>query len=297
MNPFLLGILISFVICFLTVFLLPTSIPYSIRKKLKSKSNRGRFFDRPENGDGDYTKSLDYYESGHGLWVGLMLSTFCLSIFQQTYDQVAGAKVFGFGPSLLWLIVLSIPLWTLSLRSDFFKPKSEYHMIGLIISGILMWFLGFHIFILTNPLTGTTALSPLISIVLTVIWLVLFTSILEVVSLIRYGVTILILILSLTVIIGGGLEHSVASNILAGMLPGVVLGRFLALRLTSKRVYYGKAEIFLLGLWATAMLNVSFLKSVALVGVVLPVGAFTVIVIILMIRAFERTLILRETPR
>lgn len=235
--------------------------------------------------------------ASHGLWLGLLFSTALIATIQGSFTQSAAHLRFGYGPAIGWLIPASIPLLFLMLKSDLSRPKSERHLIGLLLSGLALSFFHFDILLLSNPIQGTIDLHPLLRLLVTVGWLVLLVSILELVSLIPLGVFVLTLTLCGVLYVSGGLEQSVAASLLMGLPPGAVIGRAIAKQIFQQRVQYSHTEIFLLGLWITTMLNVSFMKSIALTGIVLPISIFAVVVILITLRAFERSLILRNTPQ
>lgn len=274
MSPFVVGFLVSAILVAFCQSLLPST-------KIRRIS--------PEDPKG--------LRASHGLWLGLMLSTVFLAVLQGEFREAADALRFGFGPAIGWLLPVALPLLLLTLRSDFSRPKSERHFLGLLLSGAALSLFQFDILLLSNPLQGTIDLHPIVRLFVTMSWLVVLVSILEVVSLIPLGVFVLTLALCGVLFISGGLEQSVAASLLMGIPPGAVIGRAVIKVLLKQRVQYGHAEIFLLGLWITTMLNVSFMKSIALTGIVLPVGIFGVAVILITLRAFERSLILRNTPQ
>ncbi|MDK2971048.1 MAG: hypothetical protein PWP23_803 [Candidatus Sumerlaeota bacterium] len=233
---------------------------------------------------------------GMGLWVGLAVATALLGAFQQRLPLPPGENR-GVGPALWPLLLAALPLLAAALKSDFGRPKSERHLLGLLGSGIVLSFVGFSVFIITAPWSGTVSLAPLLVVVFTVLWLFLLSSIVELVSLVPMGAPLFGLALSGVVWLSGGSQQTVASYTLAGMVAGAVLGRALADGVARRSLPYGKAEVFALGLWLTALTNVAFLKSVALAGFVLPLGVLTVGIVVVMLQAFEKSLLLRETPR
>src|SRR5690606_12753021 len=165
-------------------------------------------------------------------------------------------------------------------------------------SGIAIAFLGFSISVLSAPWQGgSVGLAPYFQVVFTILWLFLLASIVELISLVPMGVTLFGLALSGVTWLSGGHQQTVASYALAGVIGGALVGRAAGDTVLRRAVPWGKAELFTLGLWLTAMTNVAFLKSVALAGFVLPLGVAAVTIILVTIRAFERSLLLRETPR
>lgn len=234
--------------------------------------------------------------AGHGLWAGLIAATLAMAAYQRAAGSPAG-YIFGAGPRLELLALAAVPLAAVALVSDLRRPSSERHAAGLLVSGVALALSGFSIFVLSAPGGSTVGVSALWQMVLTVAWLFLMASIVELVSLVPFGVPALVLGLSAVLLAAGGLHHSLAATALAGLIPGALAGRLAADGAMGRRRTWGKTEVFLLGLWLTAMTNASFLKSVALAGFVLPLGLVAVGAILLSLRAFERSLILRATPR
>lgn len=234
---------------------------------------------------------------GLGLWIGLSAATGILAIWQDRLPMPPGDNR-GTGTSVLWLLPAVLPILIVTLMSDFGRPKSERHALGLIASGVAMTFVGFSVFILSSPLSGSTiSLNPFLVVFFTVVWLFLLASIVELVSLVPLGVPLFGMALSMVIWQSGGTQQTAASYTLAGIVAGAIVGRALADGILHRNLAYGKAEVFALGFWLTAMTNAAFLKSVALAGFVLPLGGLAVAIIVVMLRAFERSLLLRETPR
>ncbi len=269
---------IAFAVGFVAVALAQALVPASVPKTLKVDPGR-----EPQ-------------PVGHGLWVGLMLATLGLGIFQDRLPVLPNMRTQGI-PSMTWLFVGALPVMLATLYSDFHRPSSERHAVGLLGSGVGLYAVGFSIFVLSSPLGGTVNVLPLWQVVLTILWLFLLASIVELVSLVPMGVTLFGLALSGMAWVIGGTQQSVASYALEGLIGGALVGRALTDAVLRRSRPLGKTEVFVLGYWLTAMTNVAFLKSVALAGFVLPLGALAVGIILLTLRAFERSLLLRDAPR
>ncbi|MDX1973785.1 MAG: hypothetical protein SFY68_14735 [Candidatus Sumerlaeia bacterium] len=233
---------------------------------------------------------------GHGLWFGLMAATALLAAVQPMLIHEGAALRFGFGPSLWNILPAALPLLLLALRSDFRRPSSERHLLGLLLSGGLLAVGGFGISLLSNPLQGTIGLNPLLAVAFSVVWLLILASLFELIRLVPYGVGLVVGLLCVVLCVMGGLQQSVAAGLLMGLVPGAVLGRWLGVVMLQAKGEYGRAEILTLGFFATAMLNISFMKSIALAGLVLPMGIVCIAIILISLRGFERSLILRNAP-
>lgn len=274
MTPYLLGLLAGVVCAAVAQALLPaTRIPALLRAPGGDKAR-----------------------AGHGLWVGLAAATLAMALWQAASRSAEG-YVFGAGPALALLALAAAPLVATALASDLRRPSSERHAAGLLLSGLALSFSGFSIFVLSAPGGQTVGVPAAWQAVLTIAWLFLMVSIVELVSLVPMALPALVIAMSAAPLLGGGLHHSLAASALAGLIPGAVAGRLGADALRGRSRAWGKTEVLALGLWLTAMTNASFLKSVALAGFVLPLGVVAVGAILLSLRAFERSLILRATPR
>lgn len=277
MRTFPAALATAFALTFILQFLLP-----ALRQRSRQRARRR-------------TRTPRIRQAGVGLWVGLAVSTLVLALFQDVLTMPHGEHR-GVGPPLWAVVLAAMPLLALVLPSDRSRPRSERHALGLFLSGLVMSVAGYSIFILTAPGQGTIALGPVLVIVVTVLWLVLLASMTELVSLLPLGLPLFGLALSAVVWLSGGPQQTVASYALAGIIAGAILGRLTADALRGRTVPWGKGEIFALGFWLTAMTNVAFLKSVAFAGFVLPLGVVAVVVVVLSLRAFERSLLLRDTP-
>ncbi len=226
---------------------------------------------------------------GNGIWIGLLLSTAILWLLRPMLPQAADLQP---GPSFWTILPASFPLLVLALISDFGRPRSERHAIGLLLTGLILGLAGMPIVRFLD-----VPLGPLWQVIATVLWLFLMVSIVELVSLVPLGLLLFTLALTGVIWASGGDQQSVSSYTLAGVSAGAVIGRTLADALGSKLVPWGKAEIFALGLWLSVATMVALLKSVAFAGFVLPLAILAVGLILISIQTFERTLLLRETPR
>lgn len=230
---------------------------------------------------------------GVAVMPALLIATGITGRYQHTLPQ----GPWGFGPSLEWLVVASLPVIAAGLWSDRRAPRSERHALGLVAGGVAMALLGFPIWLLSNPFVGTMDVAPVMQVIVTTLWLLLLAAIVELVSLVPYAVALFPLALTGAVIASGGAQQTTASHLLMGIAAGAVAGRVAASFLPGRWLPFGKGEVFALGLWLTAMTNVAFLKGVAFAGFVLPVAAAALVLIALGVQAFERSLLLRPAPR
>jgi len=230
---------------------------------------------------------------GVSLAAGLAVSTLILAAFQQMLPP--GPR--GFGQPIAPLALALVPLVAATLFSDFRGPRSERHLAGLVGAGAVLALMGFPIFIVTSPFAGTVDVAPIWQILLTVLWLVLLASIVELAGLVSAGAAVLGLAVAGVVFLSGGEQQTTASHLLSGIVAGAICGRVLAGQLVGKRFPMGKSDVFALGLWMTGMTTAAFLKGVTLAAFVFPLSVLALALIILGLRAFESSLLLRETPR
>jgi hypothetical protein len=227
------------------------------------------------------------------LTAGLAISTLLLAAFQDVLPE--GPR--GPGQSIGPLALALLPLLVATLISDLKGPSSERHLFGLMGAGAILALMGFPIFIVTNPFVGTVDVSPLWQVLLTALWLVLLASTVELAGLVSAGAAVFGLAVAGVVYFSGGEQQTTASYVLAGIVSGAICGRILASATTGPRIPMGKSDLFALGLWMTGMTTAAFLKSVTLAAFVFPLSVLTLALITLGLRAFESSLLLRETPR
>ncbi len=138
---------------------------------------------------------------------------------------------------------------------------------------------------------------PAVSIALTAAWVFLVVSIIELTSLLPLlaGVTALVLA-------GAGWAFrpdlkDAASAALPPLILGAVAGRTLAGLVLGGGRLLEQAATLVLGFFLAAMTVLSFTKTFAMAGVIVPAGVAAVVAVVLLLRAFERSLLLRPTPR
>ncbi len=227
------------------------------------------------------------------LTCGLAIATLLLSIVQDSLPM--GPR--GVGQPIGPLAIALLPLLIATLISDLRGSHSERHLAGLFGAGAVMALMGFPIFIVTNPFVGTVDVAPFWQILLTAMWLILLASIVELAGLVTAGATVLGLAVAGVVFLSGGEQQTTASHLLAGIVAGALCGRLLGGLLRGRRFPMGKTDLFALGLWMTGMTTAAFLKGVTLAAFVFPLSVLALALIMIGLRTFESSLLLRETPR
>ncbi len=184
------------------------------------------------------------------------------------------------------------------LASDMAGPRSERHLAALAaataiatVAGVVIPFSDFF------GLGPFVFFGPAVSIVLTAAWVFLVVSIIELTSLLPMlaGVTAVLLA-------GAGWAFrpelkDAASAALPPLILGAVVGRTAAGLVLGGGRFLEKSETLVLGFFLAAMTVLSFTKSFAMAGVILPAGVASIVAVVLLLRAFERSLLLRPTPR
>lgn len=229
-------------------------------------------------------------------------------MFQPTFAYGAGAALVALqqvqmpaenpGPALPLLGAIAAVLAVFVQWSGASGPKSERHFVALMAAGVAAVPLGASIPFTDFALGGAPVpLAPAASVIFTLLWLFLVASVIELGSLIPL----------LAPLIGGGLAvlswrfgggpQTFASYALAGVVLGGLAGHASASLLLRGGRFLSKADVLVLG-WLSGTLTVlTFLKGMALVAVVLPLGFAGVVLVLLGIRSLERSLVLRPRPR
>lgn len=184
------------------------------------------------------------------------------------------------------------------LASDMGRPRSERHLAALAVAtgiatvaGIVIPFSDFF------GLGPFVFFGPAVSVLLTAAWVFLVVSIIELTSLLPLlaGVTAVVLA-------GAGWAFrpdlkDAASAALPPLILGAVVGRTIAGMVLGGGRFLEKSETLVLGFFVAAMTVTSFTKTFVMAGVILPTGLLSIIAVVLLLRAFERSLLLRPTPR
>lgn len=204
------------------------------------------------------------------------------------------------GPGLLALVgflVGGMLLLAVGLRSDLTLASSRRHLYATIVSGFFLVLGGISFPFLSIPLFGNIPLPLLGSLLLTIAWVFLLVSIMELCSVLPVLAYLLALLVGLPQFIGVPVFQSFTGAVLCGALVGCVPGRIIGGMLAGTHHPLGKAEVLVLGYTAAAATLASYMKSFTAVTFVLPVGLIVIVIILMSANQFDRTLILRASPR
>ncbi len=208
-----------------------------------------------------------------------------------------GAAALAEGPNLIIAMLGGIPLYIAGLETDARRPRSERHLAATLIGGLILCFSDFRINYIGIPGLGVFSLPAVAGGALTILWVFLVVSIVEVAGLLP------LLSGLIALAIGGlgcipGLGRPTASGYaLSGILAGAALARGVGGLVFSSGRSLEKAEILTLGYVCAVTTLATFMKSVALAGVILPLSLVTIVLILILMHGFEETILLRAKPR
>ncbi len=201
------------------------------------------------------------------------------------------------GPSLLWLVIAAIPVFAAGLKTDYTRPATRRHFWATILGAVVLVIGGFGIPHLGVPGMGTVFLGTFGMLALTVAWTFIVVGILELCSLLPLLSGFIAILIGLSVWLPIDVRVTYSGLALSGCLVGGLLGHALGQLLKAESRSPEKADALVLGFFCAAATLTTFLKSVTLAGVILPFAVITIIVILVGMRSFERSLLLRASPR
>jgi hypothetical protein len=184
------------------------------------------------------------------------------------------------------------------LLSDIKRPSSERHLAALAAGvavaagvGVLIPYTGFF------GIAPAMEFAPIASLAVTALWFFIVASIVELAGLFPAFAGLVALVLS-GLAWGLGAELVLpAGEAMPPLVFGAVLGRAVAGIVFGGGRMLDKSEVLTLGYFCAVLTTLSFTKSFAIASVILPIGLVAVVIVILVMRAFERSLLLRPTPR
>jgi len=184
------------------------------------------------------------------------------------------------------------------LLSDVKRPSSERHLAALVAAAVVASGVGVVI-----PYTGffgfapAMEFAPFASLAVTAIWFFIVASIVELAGLFPALAGLVALVLSA---LAWGLGNDLGTPAGEAMPPlvfGAVLGRAIAGMVFGGGRMLDKSEVLTLGYFCAVVTTLTFTKSFAIASVILPIGIVAIVIVILAMRTFERSLLLRPTPR
>lgn len=203
------------------------------------------------------------------------------------------------GPSLGLYGVMAgvLALFAAGLRTDYAQPSSRRHFQGTIIGGVFLSLCGLGASYVAVPGTGNIALGALFGLLFTLVWVFVVVGLMEILSLVPLLTGAICLVIAGLSIFSTGVYESFPGQVIGGVLGGAILGTFMAELLRGQTRAATKADSLVAGfLVATATMTL-FIKSMTLAGLILPLGLATVVVMVVLVQSFDRTLILRASPR
>lgn len=200
------------------------------------------------------------------------------------------------GP-LIGIVLGGIVLFGFTLKTDYSLPSSRRHFIGTILGGVLLFFAGQRIGYVGLPGFGNTSLMWLPSLLLTVGWVFLVVSMVEICSLLPMLTSLLALVLGAAVLMPVEVYQTASGQALGGVLAGGVIGRFIGSAMRGRSRPLEKTDTLVLGYLAAAATLSLFLKSATLAGLILPLALLVIFVVVLVLQSFERSIMLRTSPR
>lgn len=198
---------------------------------------------------------------------------------------------------LLWAMGGMALLHIAGLRSDMVGASTRRHFIATVLAALCLVAGGFRAPVLAIPGMGPVELHGLAGAGLTVLWVLLVVSIFEVCALVPLMAGLAALVVGVGVFLPIDSWKTLPGLILAGVLVGSVAGRSLGNTAMARSHPAEKSEILVLGYTAAVASLATYLKSLTAASLLLPVGIATVVVVVLVSQSFDRSLILRASPR
>lgn len=204
----------------------------------------------------------------------------------------------GPGPwSFLMALAGALPLYWAGLATDARRPSGERHLLAALLGGLVLCFSEFRITYITVPGVGKFALGALAGGALTVFWVFLVVSLIEVAGLLPLLAGVFALGIGVLGSVEGFGFPSVAGALLSGLLAGGVIGRGVAGTVISGGRSLEKSEVLVLGYFCAVATLATFMKSVAIAGLVLPLSILAVVLVLIVMHGFEAAILLRAKPR
>lgn len=203
------------------------------------------------------------------------------------------------GPPLaMWVVLLgSLLVFGMCHGTDGGVPSSRRHFVGTVGGALLLALGGLRMPYIGIYGGGAVELGVLPSVLLTVAWVFVFVGTVEICAMLPMLAPLVAMVVGGLTLLPIGFTETYPSQALSGVLMGGVLGRFLGEFQRGMSRPPEKSEIMVLGYVASAVTLVTFVKSLALAGFILPIGLLTLFAIVLAMYGFERSIMLRSAPR
>ncbi|MEO8376872.1 MAG: hypothetical protein ABI579_04310 [Candidatus Sumerlaeota bacterium] len=216
--------------------------------------------------------------------------------------QVIGAAAYaplepGSRMALPMVIAGGIALCLFALPTDVNLPSSRRHFIGTLTAAALLFAGGLQIPFIAIPGLGVHTLGGPTAFVLTLVFVFLFVSMIEICATVPVLMSLVAVAVGLMTFVPLRVNQTVPGQVLCGELVGAIVGRLLAQIAGGKGRPLDKTEVLVVGYFSAAAALSTFVKGLATAGFILPLGVVTIIFVTLAIHGFERTTILRSSPR
>lgn len=202
-------------------------------------------------------------------------------------------------PSILyWVIGGILVVYTAGLRSDFLRKHStRRHTIATVAAALLLFVGGLRISFVGIPGLPTLVTGLLIGLVLTILWVFLIVSVIEIGALIPFLAGGAALLMGAATLVFDANHPTWPGHVITGTLMGAILGRGMPELFFAYSRPPEKSEVLVLGFLTACSTLAVYTKTFALTGMVFPVGAAAVIAVLLFTQSMDRSLMLRPTPR
>ncbi|MCC6546167.1 hypothetical protein IT570_03275 [Candidatus Sumerlaeota bacterium] len=216
--------------------------------------------------------------------------------------QLVGAPNYApLEPGSPWALPMvvagAVALMVFTLRTDVQLPSSRRHFIGTIAGATLLYAGGLRIPFFAIPGMGVHTLGPVAALLVTVAFVFLFVSMIEICATVPLLASLVSIVIGFMVFVPSAANQSFPGQVLCGSLIGAIAGRLLAQILVGRERIPDKTEILSTGYFTAAATLATFVKSIATAGFILPLGIVTIVFVTLAVVSFERTTILRASPR
>lgn len=199
--------------------------------------------------------------------------------------------------TLVCVVAGGLALLAAGMKSDLDRPASRRHLYGTLAGGALLFFGGLGVPVLTFPLLGSVGLGAPASLLVTMAWVFLVVSMIELCALIPLVAGGVALLIGAAAFYPIPVFETFAGLSLCGALMGGVIGRSVATVAFARNHPIEKSEVLVLGYVAAAATLATFMKTVTLAGFILPFGLLVLFVILMLTGTFDRSLLLRAGPR
>jgi len=184
------------------------------------------------------------------------------------FVPIVGTLARSFGP-LARLAVLLAAVVALGLVDDRYDLRASTKLMGQVVIAVAAWLLGFQIGKVELPFGWATAGGPLLSLLLTVGWIVVLTNAFNFIDGMDGLATSLALVTMITLFLLA-VDQSESTTRLASLALGGALAGFLRYNLPPARIFLGDAGSMAIGFLIAALSILSFQKSSTAMVVAVP---------------------------